>query len=892
MQSTVERLHLISRYHLVVEALFIYVAEIVLFLRNGVFLSLHFTSFDGMPCEGESVKKKGRLSASPPQISDSINPSYSQSYFSTAFNFSDNQNDGSDDDPNFIPDFDMFDSEGNDDDEDDGDDDDHNDGNGDEIEISVGGTSTKSIGNDSNYNIKLGQRDVDELPLGGNRNKTQQYSQLRRPNPMEFNSHSLSDSLGQRETASSNDVAKSPEAQVQDSNAPVDQNNQPPFETSMSREFQVSGRISIPAVADVPDNRPPSTFPFINAPQNPIFEIDNLDSSGDDDPSYEQSGPSDSSGWTSDGSSNEGSVLKMSEKELQSVEVQQRPNSRTVFPSPAPVVNSLTSTEDTEKDGNDVNSSEHQAAEAEVDDDELDAVETPNTDYIQFLTSLLIDNKAGEGTSTISSDGKGLSLRKNFGARNDTPCGTDASAQDDDDDFDYLRESANVQDDPLEYRDDLTVPVKEVLHLLGDTDNARTLRPQTRGLKPRKGICKHRNQTKSMKVKASIPATPVPLLPAGHSQAQEMTHGANYAIPASNTELETKTGPSQGIKLGMPNMLAIVPGVNTSGIAVETVQGVPKLPLPIAYVPLSPDKLLEFKQQLTTHVQIATHIHFQIARKRRTESVKSDQGLAEGDDKRKAQMSKTEQTHRRTGYLLRRLIAHGRTSNSFHDLLAQKLRVLHNVSNQILGNGYIEQCAFDSWRLSVIDSNLIEAVSYFLHGISRRDWDGTDSVLKYLEKFMRNDISVALRRKALSRQQSGTGGPNPLVWSSEDDVLLAMTVAKYGRDFGDKCRDLLPHRNEEDCQVRVRYLSSRRCADNAVKRQVLLLSTPLNRIELQMVNEGLQKLGDPSKPETWKRLQREYLPGREWFHLQKLWTWRESRRRYKAKYRARSNEKK
>jgi len=99
---------------------------------------------------------------------------------------------------------------------------------------------------------------------------------------------------------------------------------------------------------------------------------------------------------------------------------------------------------------------------------------------------------------------------------------------------------------------------------------------------------------------------------------------------------------------------------------------------------------------------------------------------------------------------------------------------------------------------------------------------------------------------------------------------------------------------EDDCQRRVRYLSSRRCPDNPVKRQVMHISTPLNKEEVHLVRYGIERYGagKTDDPEVWKSIQRDLLPNREWSHLQKLWAWRESRRKYKAKYRAKVSEKK
>lgn len=87
--------------------------------------------------------------------------------------------------------------------------------------------------------------------------------------------------------------------------------------------------------------------------------------------------------------------------------------------------------------------------------------------------------------------------------------------------------------------------------------------------------------------------------------------------------------------------------------------------------------------------------------------------------------------------------------------------------------------------------------------------------------------------------------------------------------------------------MRVRYLSSRRCGENPVKRHVTFNNTALSKAEMRAIQHCLKMFGEGAEQnnDVWKAIQRDYLPGRDWSFLQKLWHIRETRRKYKASYR-------
>jgi hypothetical protein len=171
---------------------------------------------------------------------------------------------------------------------------------------------------------------------------------------------------------------------------------------------------------------------------------------------------------------------------------------------------------------------------------------------------------------------------------------------------------------------------------------------------------------------------------------------------------------------------------------------------------------------------------------------------------------------------------------------------------------------------------------------------GVSNANQSLERFRPfGDESVhrALAARITDSALLSDSEPGP-PWTVEDDCLLAMTVAKHTIDFGDESKDLLPHRETRDCERRMRFLSSRRCGENPVKRQVHLVTlnqTPLSKDEIEIVKAGLLRYGngferdESRRRDLWKLVQRDFLPHRDWRHLERTWGWREARRAYKQR---------
>lgn len=502
--------------------------------------------------------------------------------------------------------------------------------------------------------------------------------------------------------------------------------------------------------------------------------------------------------------------------------------------------------------------------EVDLEEEDLDQTEACNADYVEFLTNFFIESQTANKTRSEQREAF-VNSSEHIG---EGPSTTDLNIQDEDDDFDYLRESALVRDDPLEYRDDMTVPIKEVIQLLGETDNTPSLRPQTRASKPKATKAKRTNASAQAKSRMSA----VNVMPALEPQS---------GFPDRNSaSLSRKvfecTGDAPKLSGSSP-----VPMGYTVGTAAQIASN-------MTYMSLPTNKIMEFKHQLAAFVQITTQIHWEMARElRRFEPhPQSNNTITERDQ----DMTAVALVCRRSNAILSRLVSYGTLSNKYHTLLSDNLKKTPLRYGQIPESIAMGRPVADGLRVSVIDNGLVTAVESFMQEVSGQRWNGNDGALKSLEIYKRSDISAALRRR-VSHPQSSNGLDRPPIWSSEDDFLLAMTIAKHGREFGENCRDLLPHRDVDDCQLRVRFLSSRRCPDNSVKRQMLILNTPLTPEEIQKVRYGLQQYGSESDCETWKRIQRELLPGRDWSYLQKLWNWREKRRKYKAKYRAKVNAK-
>lgn len=484
----------------------------------------------------------------------------------------------------------------------------------------------------------------------------------------------------------------------------------------------------------------------------------------------------------------------------------------------------------------------------DVDDDELEDDETdqndapteregPPDEYLQFLLGFANPEPSAPSTSEAP------------------PTTSDqlppSWALDDDDDFDYLRESARVQDDPLEYRDDLHVSRKELVQLLF-SGNGGTLRRQTRNSRARKAPSGARALRTT--------GTPLPpLLPV-----------------ASSTALLPVPPGTLPIAQHVP-MQAMVNQVSPSFIGVHA------------------PALHCLREQMGIYVQLLTTIHAETKRKARMEL--SSAGSSKAPSSKEAvTTSAVSEAASKSEKLIHRLIENARTSAMYHEMLSKNLSRLEPFSERWLKRDRRSGSAYTSRRTSVYNLPVLKLLDGFVKACGTAKVSSMPStVLEPLRGYFRLEISQGLSARPRGRQYSNTerrAGWFP--WTAEDDNLLAMTMVKYGSEYGEFSADLLPHRQEDDCQTRVRYLSSRRCADNAVKRQVMYIAAPLNRDEVSLVRRGLEMYGQSGlgEEDVWRKIESELVPNREWSHLQKLWKWRETRRRYKADSRARANERK
>lgn len=481
----------------------------------------------------------------------------------------------------------------------------------------------------------------------------------------------------------------------------------------------------------------------------------------------------------------------------------------------------------------------------------------------------------------------------------------DLEGQDDDDDFDYLRESAGLRDDPLEYRDDMTVPVEEVMQLLAQPDAETALRPTTRASNLNR-------QRSSMPTIDPLPHTSTAPRLSSNTSALIITD----SISLPNSNLKPSITPSFSQPFSTSNNLCNNDYLGSNGPVGQrepALQVHPSMiPLDstsrVAFVGLDAGRLAQFKQQLAAYAQIATHVHAQLAQKYRvvnessqdemgdaatrvgvgTRSTQNRERVSEGGTETNSSIVVA---YKRSEGMLKRFVKNGKLSRDYHSMMRHQIQALQPMANRLLGVGVEQQRRFDSWRSGVLDINLIDKIDGFVRAVSSKSWDGGDKALRLLKAFWRPDVTNALHATPQGRRLTDGGCGGSLVWTPADDFLLALTIAKYGREFGELNKDLLPHRDEEDCHRRVRYLASRRCGDNPVKRQVLYLNSPLQPEEIRLMEEGVRKFGHADDCETWKRIQHELLPNRGWSHLQRIWNLRQSRRKYKANYRAKLAEK-
>lgn len=498
-------------------------------------------------------------------------------------------------------------------------------------------------------------------------------------------------------------------------------------------------------------------------------------------------------------------------------------------------------------------------------DDAQESQESPDNDYIRFLMGLLADNGSPSNTAAPAN----LENAAEGNAQNEASQNAPNTMLDDDDDFDYLRESALVQDDPLEFREDLPVSRKEVAQLIFSSEEPN-LRRQTRTWKSRKAA--PRRHLVPICRDSSAAVAPTPLLPAlPHAGVLPAAVPVNLAPCVAPTQVH-------------PVPYAVQPYGNS----------------PQTFCEISTPHVLQIKEQLGVYTHLLTHIHADLRKKARVEEKnRTSEKNGSGDDAamqaRKEGGSDAVVASAKTEELLRRLVENKKISSSYHDMLNSNIGKLKPFSEKMLYRDRDVWFKYESCKVSMYDLPCIDLIEGFLRDCEILSADKLPGeAMKRFEGYKRMDVGQALQRKQQQRQFTLVRAQKGwFAWSVEDDTLLAMTIGKYGRDFGSGWKDLLPHRVGDDCRARVRYLASRRCGDNAVKRQVMHVSTRLTKEELKLVQIGLMRFGgNVEDGEMWKCIQRDFLPNREWSHLQKLWLWRETRRKYKVKYRAKAVEKK
>lgn len=483
------------------------------------------------------------------------------------------------------------------------------------------------------------------------------------------------------------------------------------------------------------------------------------------------------------------------------------------------------------------------------DDEDANPIENPADDYQRFLRGLLAESASIEHRD--NSRGAGEEIQGSA----EPP----SWAMDDDEDFDYLRESARVHDDPLEYRDDYHVSRKELVQLLS-SGKGTNLRRHTRHAKAR-------SNGRGVRDTSAAPPISIPL---SVLQPALGVTGASPAVPTAVGASITPVVPSPA-NVQVPTFVA---------------------PPAAGYGCLPPATMLRYREQLGVHVQILTGLHANLMAKVKTAEEGRSAGNSQPDE---PDLAAAKQSVKRSETLIRGLIDNKRVSTLYHQVVATNMARLKPFEENIVNPAKNAMLRFENMRRSVYSLPVLDLLEPFLRDCTTMPASSLPaSALQPFQRFNRPDIAQALRPRRGQRHYVGSHTkPGWYAWSSSDDALLAMAIAKYGSDNVEFSKDLLPHRQNEDCLTRIRYLSSRRCPDNPVKRQVMLVSAPLSKAELEIVQKGLVMYGgNTDDPEVWKRIQRNLLPGRAWPYLQKLWTWRETRRKYKAKYRAKASEKK
>ncbi|KAI0565882.1 Homeobox-like protein [Gracilaria domingensis] len=401
---------------------------------------------------------------------------------------------------------------------------------------------------------------------------------------------------------------------------------------------------------------------------------------------------------------------------------------------------------------------------------------------------------------------------------------------DDDDEFDYMREAANVRDDPLEFRQDLPVSRREVAQLLSERDIA--LRRQKR---------QRTSRAASAATAPSIPMLFPPSIMSVPSASRPVPSVAPVVpvIPATPT---AHIPPVTSVTIASP--AASVIGQKAAAATQMQQQAL----LPGAVASLSPICLSQFHHQLKAFVQILTHTHANSAK-----SVRMSSG-EQVDPVAKNVLDKSET-------MLRRVVENRNISLSYHAMLETHIMHIARFSEGLAFRQFEECFTKQNRRKSVYAIEGLAAIETFLSdcqtiAIDQMPNGALERMDKVSEPHLKQALVTRKRQFTLSGARKGW-----YTWTAEDDRLLAMTIAKYGREVAEYSKDLLPHRLDEDCQARVRHLCSRRCTDNAVKRQMMLISAPLTQQEVKLVQHGLSVFGGAVEDEeVWKKISKRSAP--------------------------------
>lgn len=470
----------------------------------------------------------------------------------------------------------------------------------------------------------------------------------------------------------------------------------------------------------------------------------------------------------------------------------------------------------------------------------------------------------------------------------------------DDFDFDYLRESALVPEDPFEFRNDRAVHVshKEIIQL-HNADPA--LRPRTRKLVTRDrradGRSPARPGPKPVTPPIAAPTVPQygfvsappmppippppqlplpplpPVLPVGEAPVPQAPPSIPTSLPGQTAV--AMVPPMPGLSVPRP-VMKIATGPGPRPQPVNPVQN-----LPLGHI-IPPFCFARIREQYLIHVHLLAAVHADAARI--AASPPAEKKLPERDIETACRVLE------KTSGLANDLVRKRETAVAYWNMVAPYRAFQAQAAVDCsMYSGQTPAVSSNAPNNSLFDSPVVKCLPAFLTAC--REMKAEDKPLSvvqrilgaHLHPYIEKSLAPVPKRVLLSSELRL--GEQP--WTAPDDQLLAMTLAKHTREFGEKSKDLLPHRTTEDCDGRVKYLSSRRCGDNAVKRHVNFNATALNRDELRSIQHYLLMFGKDAekKVEVWKAIQRDFMPRRDWSYMQKLWEVRENRRRYKANYR-------